>query len=154
MRKKKSDLLSADKNYVPASEDDGDELYPNGIFVFNITKMIEYIRVHQDEIPLESIEVKAYTRGWSKLDEVTIDKADITVPLILAEISPGRYNVIDGNHRLEKAYRVGVDHITAYKLTPEHHMPFLTSLKAYHTYIEYWNSKIKDMETSAKQKAL
>ncbi|MEK7243311.1 MAG: hypothetical protein AAB112_03970, partial [Thermodesulfobacteriota bacterium] len=76
MRKKKSDLLSADKNYVPASEDDGDELYPNGIFVFNITKMIEYIRVHQDEIPLESIEVKAYTRGWSKLDEVTIDKAD------------------------------------------------------------------------------
>jgi len=32
MRKKKSDLLSADKNYVPASEDDGDELYPNGIF--------------------------------------------------------------------------------------------------------------------------
>ena len=70
--------------------------------------MIEYIHVHQDEIPLESIEVKAYTRGWSKLDEVTIDKADITVPLILAEISPGRYNVIDGNHRLEKAYRVGL----------------------------------------------
>jgi hypothetical protein len=22
-------------------------------------------------------------------------------------------------------------------------MPFLTSLKAYHSYVEYWNSKIK-----------
>ena len=142
MRKKKSGLLSADKNYVPAPADDGDELYPNGIFVFNITKMIEYIRAHKDEIPLESIEVKAYRMGLSELTESRIDKADITVPLILAEISPGRYNVIDGNHRLEKAYRMEVGHMTAYKLKPEHHMPFLTFLKAYHAYIEYWNSKI------------
>lgn len=74
MRKKKSGLLSADKNYVPASADDGDELYPNGIFVFNITKMIEYIRAHKDEIPLESIEVKAYGMGLSKLTESHIDK--------------------------------------------------------------------------------
>ena len=116
MRKKKSELLSADKNYVPASADDGDELYPNGIFVFNVTKMIEYIRAHKDEIPLESIEVKAYRMGSSELIESHIDKTDITVPLILAEISPGRYNVIDGNHRLEKAYRMEVGYITAYKL--------------------------------------
>jgi hypothetical protein len=34
-------------------------------------------------------------------------------------------------------------HITAYKLKPEQHMSVLTSLKAYHAYIEYWNSKIK-----------
>ena len=95
MRKKQSGLLSEDKNFVPASEDDGDEFYPNGIFVFNITKMIEYIQAHKDEIPLESIEVKAHRTGLSKLNESHIDKTDITVPLILAEISPGRYNVID-----------------------------------------------------------
>jgi hypothetical protein len=143
MQKKKSGLLSADKNFVPASADDGDELYPNGIFVFNITKMIEYIRAHINEIPLENIEVKAYRTGLSKLTERHIDSTDITVPLILAEINPGRYNVIDGNHRLEKAYRIKVVHISAYKLKPEQHMPFLTSSKAYHAYIEYWNSKIK-----------
>jgi hypothetical protein len=154
MKKKKSRLLSADKNYVPASENEGDELYPNGIFVFNITKMIEYIRIHQDEIPMESIEIRTCTRSLSKLDEITIDKADITIPLILAEISPGRYNVIDGNHRLEKAHRMGVDHMTAYKLKPEQHMSFLTSLKAYHIYIEYWNSKVKDMERLEKKRSL
>ena len=154
MRKKKSRLLSVDKNYMPASENEDDELFPNGIFVFNITKMVEYVRKHRDEMPLESIEVKEYTRGLSVLTESHIDKTDITAPLILAEISPSRYNVIDGNHRLEKAYRMGVDHMTADKLKPEQHMPFLTSLKAYHIYIEYWNSKVKDMERLAKQKAL
>lgn len=116
MRKKQSRLLSADKNYVPASADDGDELYPNGIFVFNITKMIEYIHTHKDEIPLENIEVKAYRSSLSVLTETHIDKTDITVPVILAEISPGRYNVIDGNHRLEKAYRMKVVYISAYRL--------------------------------------
>jgi hypothetical protein len=145
MRKKYSGLLTADKNYVPASEDDGDELFPNGIFVFNITKIIEYIRTHKDEIPMESIEVKAYSRGLSVLNESHIDQTDISIPLILAEISPTRYNVIDGRHRLEKAHRMGIEHVTAYKLKPQHHMPFLTSLKAYHTYIDYWNSKVKAM---------
>jgi hypothetical protein len=151
MRKKISELLSVDKSYVPASEDDGDELYPNGIFVFNVTKLIEYICKHKDEIALESIEVKAYRRGLSELTESHIDKTDITVPIILAEISPGRYNVIDGNHRLEKAYRMEEGYITAYKLKPEQHMPFLTSLKAYRAYIEYWNSKIKSGAVRVKE---
>ena len=153
MRKKNSDLLSIDKKYIPVSADEGDELYPNGIFLFNITKIIEYIRTHHDEIPIESTEVKAYRSGFSKLTESYIDKADITVPLILAEISPGRYNVIDGNHRLEKAYRMGHGYITAYKLNPEQHMQFLTSLESYHIYIDYWNSKIKAGAIPAKEKA-
>ena len=75
---------------------------------------------------------------------LSIDKTNITVPIILAEIRPGGYNVIDGNHRLEKAYRMGVEYIKGYKLRPEQHIPFLTSLKAYHAYVEYWNSKIMD----------
>ena len=79
----------------------------------------------------------------SKLNEGYINNTDITIPIILAEISPGRYNVIDGNHRLEKAYRMGMDCIAAYRLKSEQHIPFLTSLKAYHSYVEYWNLKIK-----------
>ena len=143
MRKKIPGMISVDKNYAPALINDGDELYPNGIFVFNITKMTEYLRTHKDDITAESIEVKTCRDGLSDLNESHIDKTDITVPIILAEIRPGGYNVIDGNHRLEKAYRMGVEFITAYRLKPEQHMPFLTSLKAYHTYVEYWNSKIK-----------
>jgi len=141
MEKNKSKPLAADKNFVPVSMDDGEELYPNEIFVFNIKKIIEYINEHKNEVPLVSIEVKAYRSTTSKLNESHIDKADITFPLILAEIRPERYNVIDGNHRLEKAYRMGVDPVCAYMLKPEQQIQLLTSLRAYHSYIEYWNSK-------------
>jgi len=153
MQKKISGLLSIDKDYVPSSMDFSDELYQNGVFLFNITKMSEYIPLHEGEIPIDRIEVKAYAKGFSKLTESHIDNTDITVPLILAEISPGRYNVINGHHRLEKAYRVVESNVAAYKLKPEQHMQFLTSLKAYHTYIEYWNSKIKGGAIRAKDKA-
>ena len=143
MRKKISGLISIDKDFIPALVDDRDELYPNGIFVFNITKMTEHLRKHKDEMAPENIDVKAHRNSFIELTESHIDKTDITVPIILAEIRPGRYNVIDGNHRLEKAYRMNIDYITGYKLNPEQHMPFLTSLRAYHEYVEYWNSKIR-----------
>ncbi len=136
--------LAMDKDFVPASEDEGDELYPNGIFVFNITKMLKFINDSRDAVPLTSIDVKAYRNGLSSLNESHIDSVDITSPIILAEISPGRHNVIDGNHRLEKAYRMGMENIPAYTLKAKQHIPFLTSLKAYHAYVEYWNLKIKD----------
>jgi hypothetical protein len=38
---------------------------------------------------------------------------DVVSPIILAEISPGRYNVIDGNLRLEKTYRMEMGYIAA-----------------------------------------
>lgn len=109
----KHPLLTIDKNFTPSSEDNGDEFYPNGIFVFNITKMINYIRDHQDQIFPESIDVKVHRSSLSQLNEDHVGKTDISIPIILAEISPGRFNVIDGNHRIEKAYRSGIDTILA-----------------------------------------
>ena len=50
--------------------------------------MIEYIRKHEDEIVLESIEVKVYRKGFSKITESHVDKTDVAIPIILAEISP------------------------------------------------------------------
>ena len=117
MRTKKPQLLSIDKSNRPALVNDEDELYQNGIFVFNVTKMTEYLCKYKDKATPESIEVKKYRSGFAVLTENHIDKTNITVPIILAEIRPGGYNVIDGNHRLEKAY---------------------------HAYVEYWNSKIMD----------
>ena len=108
MNKKKNnlDILTIDKNFIPASMDEEDELYPNGIFVFNITKMMKHIRDHQAEFLVENMKVKQIRDGFSNLNEDHIDSVDVTSPIILAEISPGRYNVIDGNHRLEKAFRM------------------------------------------------
>lgn len=51
--------------------------------------------------------------------------------------------MIDGNHRVERARRDGLTKILARRVSPEVHVAFLTSMKAYETYVEYWNSKIE-----------
>ena len=134
--------LKINKNFKPCAIDDEDEMYPNGIFVFNITKMAEYIQ--QTGIPCEEVLVKDFSRGSSKWNESHLATVDVTTPIIVAEISPDRFNVIDGNHRLEKARRLGIENMPAYKLNPEQHLQFLTTEKGYLAYIEYWNSKLKE----------
>lgn len=36
-------MLRVDNDFTPCPVATGDELFPNGIFVFNITKLLEYI---------------------------------------------------------------------------------------------------------------
>ena len=74
-----------------------------------------------------------------------MDSVELGRPVILAEITPGRYNLIDGNHRMEKAHRLGIKSIPGYRLNVDQHVRFLTSEKAYVAYVEYWNSKLKEM---------
>lgn len=132
--------LKINKHFAPCPIDDEDEMYPNGIFVFNITKMAEYIR--NNNITCEEVLVKEFSRGFSKFKEDYLATVDIKRPIIVAEISPGRYNVIDGNHRMEQARRMGIEKLPAYKISPEHHLQFLTTEQGYLAYIEYWNSKL------------
>jgi len=135
--------LKAQSNFVPCPVADGDELFPNGIFVFNITKMLEYIQENPDDLILEEVAVSNFNERFSSINESHMDSVEISQPVILAEISPGHYNLIDGNHRIEKARRTGIQSIQAYKLNVKQHMRFLTSKKAYAAYIEYWNNKLK-----------
>jgi hypothetical protein len=137
--------LKRDDNFKPCPVDAGDELFPNGIFEFNITKIIEFIHCNPDSISLEEVKAVDLFKCFSSISESHVDSVDITNPVILAEISPGRYNVIDGNHRIEKARRMGVTVVRAYKLNVEQHIRFLTTQHAYVTYIEYWNGKLKEM---------
>jgi len=133
--------LTFDKNFTPCPESDGDEFYPNGIFVFNITKMAEYIIDNPEVLVPEEMAVKGLHKFLS-INESHVDSVDISKPVILAEIAPSRFNLIDGQHRVEKAYRLGIETIQAYKLNVHQHIRFLTSRKAYEVYVEYWNSKI------------
>lgn len=137
-----SKKLKIDSRFTPCPVEDGDELFPNGIFVFNITKMTEYIM--HSQIPCEEVQVRDFSRGASKFKEEHLAAVDVTSPIIVAEISPGRYNVIDGNHRIEKARRLGMETIRAYRLGPKQHMQFLTTSQGYNAYVEYWNGKLKD----------
>jgi hypothetical protein len=134
--------LKINRRFTPCPIDDDDELYPNGIFVFNITKMTDHIQTNPDII-CEEVLVKDYISSFSKCNESHLPTVDVAKPVILAEIAPGRFNVIDGNHRMEQAKRSGVESIPAYKVGPEVHLQFLTTEKGYLAYIEYWNDKQK-----------
>ena len=105
--------------------------------------MIESIENFKGEIIIEDINVLEYrNKTFSVIDESHVESVDISIPIILAEICPNTFNVIDGHHRLEKAYRNGIDGIKAYKLIPEQFIPFLTTVKGYEAFVEYWNSKL------------
>lgn len=149
MTNKKSQLrkLKVDKKFQPISKDDEDEFYPNGIFEFNITKLLMFIKANQHVFQPEDVSVTAVRTFPSRnLNEQTIRIANIAEPIVLAEIATDRFNVIDGNHRLERAYRDGISKILAYKVRAEQHIAFLTSVKAYEEYIEYWNEKIREYD--------
>lgn len=135
--------LKIKSHFTPCRIDGEDELYPNGIFVFNITKMAEYIR--DNNITCEDVLVEDFSRGSSKFKEDYLATVDVTRPIIVAEISPGRYNVIDGNHRMEQARRMGIETLPAYKIRPDQHLQFLTTDQGYLAYIEYWNDKLKEL---------
>ncbi|MFT9495878.1 hypothetical protein [Anaerosolibacter sp.] len=136
----------------------GDEYYQNGIFVFNITRLTEYIKNNKEEFEIIEVKVKDYQsmdKGKS-LNQEYVATADLTRPLILAEIVPDRlkhgypdisldyysrgFNVIDGHHRLAKAYQEGIETLSAYVVRMEQHIPFM--VKGYDKYVEYWNSKL------------
>jgi hypothetical protein len=136
-------MLIVDPNFTPCPVTAGDELFPNGIFVFNITKMTEYIQRNPNSITLKEVAVSDFFGDFSSINESHMNSVDISRPVILAEISPGRFNLIDGNHRMEKARRKEIKSLPAYKLNPEQHTKFLTDQKAYVAYIEYWNGKLR-----------
>ena len=107
--------LKINKNFQPLPDDDRDEFFRNGIFEFNITKLQTFINDHPNIFSPEEILVKtARTFSSRNLNESVIRVADIVKPIILAEIAPDRFNVIDGNHRLERAYRDGINVVYAY----------------------------------------
>lgn len=138
--------LIPDPEFTPAVLREGDEYYANGIFEFNITMILEYIRSNPDQFKPENISVPEFNNDFSVIDESYIDSVTFSEPVILAEIAPERFNLIDGNHRLEKAKKLGRKEIMAYRLSPEQHIKFLTSRNAYEKYIIYWNEKLLESQ--------
>lgn len=132
------------KNFAPPPSEDGEEFYPNGIFVFNISKLIQYINKNKEIFQPEEITLHALRSfGSQNINETAVKTADLSIPIIMAEIAPYQFNVIDGHHRLEKARREERAVILAHKVPAEHHVCFLNSTKAYVAYVEYWNIKLK-----------
>ncbi|MBI9099695.1 MAG: ParB N-terminal domain-containing protein [Spirochaetaceae bacterium] len=136
-------MLHLNKDFTPFPVANGDEIFRNGIFHFNITKMLEYIKQNLNAIALEEVAVSNFPREFSSINESHMDSVVLSAPVILAEISPGKFNLIDGNHRMEKARRMGLEKVLAYKLNVNQHINFLTEKESYNRYIDYWNDKLK-----------
>ncbi len=144
----KPEKFRAKKNFNPLPSDDGDEFFLNGFFEFNITKLLNFIRSNPLDFPIIEIDVASLDKlDSSNLSEDTIKKANLSDPIVLGEISPGRFNVIDGNHRLERARRQGEEKILAYRVCAAKHVVFLNSKEAYLSYIKYWNGKVNDLKS-------
>lgn len=136
--------MKIDEDYIPCTVTDEDELYRNGIFVFNISRIMEYMQKNPDKFHPAEVDVSEFFGEHSRINESHVESVDVSKPVILAEIAPGRYNLIDGNHRMEKARRLGIDKVQAYRLNVNQHLQFLTSKTAYEAYVGYWNSKLEE----------
>lgn len=132
--------LSVNPQFLPCPVSDNDELFPVGIFEFNVSRLIEYIQ--GNKFPVGETVVADFPQSFSSVDENHVDNVDVSRPVILAEICPGRFNLIDGNHRMEKARRLGLKLLPAIRVGPDVHVNFLTSVKAYRAYVEHWNGKV------------
>ena len=146
-------MLKLDRAFQPCVAEDDDEVFLNGIFEFNVTRLLAYIEVHADGFPVDSIAV-AVIHDMGAVNEVAIGNSDLTRPILMAEIAPGRYNVIDGHHRVAKARREHVAAIPVRRVPCPEHVAFLTSNRAYAAYVEYWNSKIKEMAPATSRRRL
>lgn len=111
--------------------------------------MILFINSRRADFTPEPVAVRDYAGRLSSLSRAVLDSIHNTDPVILAEIAPGRYNLIDGNHRMEKARRAGSEYIMAYKVKMEQHIRFLATYKGYSAFVEYWNGKLKNMSDDA-----
>jgi hypothetical protein len=96
------------ENYIPASASDNDEVFPNGIFHFNITRILYNISTLRLKADTELIDVakwfKTHIRGSD--NEEHLPSVDVSKPVLQAEIRPGMFNIIDGKHRMEKAIEI------------------------------------------------
>lgn len=121
----------------------GDEIFPNGIFLFNITKLQKYINDTPGQFPVQSADIKMFHRFCvENLDEETVKNANLERPVLIGEISPGKFNVIDGNHRVEKARRSGIANLPGIFVKPATFTHFLTTQSGYEAFIRYWNEKV------------
>ena len=136
--------LKKDKKFAPCLLEDGDEYFANGIFTFNITKMYEFIAMNPSTVVLEKIAVSTFFESTSSLDEKYLEGLQRREPIIMAEIAPGQYNLLDGHHRVERAKRDRVEYLYAYKFSVQQHTQFLTDVKSYLIYVTYWNDKVKE----------
>lgn len=155
-------LLYLERTTPPVFPDFGDELFQNGVFFFNISAILKWL----EQNPQPIVEIPTDLWGtFSDKEDYYVEAADLTRPIVIAVIAPDYrdfvpdfpehhwpvrgYSCIDGQHRLEKARRLGLKALPAVILRMEQHIPFL--YEGYNRYVSYWNSKLKERTEDARR---
>ncbi len=74
--------------------------------------------------------------------EEYVMNTDITQPLIVVNLTENIDKLIDGNHRLQKVLKIGIDKIMAYGLSFEEHRDYIIDYdeKIYWEVVKHWDS--------------
>ena len=137
-----------------------DEIYCGGVCFFHVSALLKWLK--QNPQPIVEIAVETWS-SFSYKEDRYVAAADLSQPIIIAEIAPDYrdfvpdipehswisrgYVCIDGQHRIEKARRLGITTLPAIVVRMEQHTPFI--YKGYEQYVEYWNNKLKDRSEEA-----
>jgi len=137
--------LRRKKNFTPCIAVEEEEMFNLGIFQFNISRILVHLHDGKLVAEREEIDVEEWTcqNCCNKVNESHLAGVDINLPVIQAEISPGRYVIIDGNHRLEKARRNQVGFIPSWKIRAIQLVDYFTEEIGYLAFIDYWNEKCR-----------
>ncbi len=73
-------------------------------------------------------------------NEEHVMNTDITQPLIVVNLTENVDKLIDGNHRLQKAFKLGVEKIAAYFLSVEEHRNYIVDFDEaiYYEVVSHW----------------
>ncbi len=83
---------------------------------------------------------KLYNSNPSRVDEEYAMTTDVTKPLVIAQLSDKIDKLIDGNHRLYKAHKTGMQTICCCYLSPKEHTKYICDYDAevYRSVIDNW----------------
>lgn len=139
--------IKLNKKYQPFATD-ADEIYINGFFHFNISQIIKDIDSKKLLVQSEKINLKNWLKEhsleFSVIDKEHLKTVDTNKPILQAEIRINKYEIIDGNHRIQKAFDEGLKYINSYKLQGEQLFPYFMEKQQYEAYVKYWNEKLLD----------
>ncbi|RAZ69645.1 ParB N-terminal domain-containing protein [Planococcus maitriensis] len=140
--------LKENPNFIPCVPVVDDETFGGFPFTWNITRAESWIEENLDQVERSFVQVALPSPGADSdfLDEAWIPEADLTKPILAVRMRPEFFKLIDGNHRVAKARRMGVTELPAYYLTEQQHRQFFTREQADGLYVKYWNEKLEQVE--------
>ena len=135
--------LHIDENFAPCTPYPGDEIYSRSAVKLNISAILRVLEAgaiaHRTERIHLSVWFSSRFGSGGTINEMHLNNIEIKQPVIQAELKPDYFEIIDGNHRMAKARRDGLEYIDSIKLSAESLLPFFVDRNSCLGFIEHWN---------------